>query len=114
MGLFAGTQWDVPAHCDRCGLLEATCQCVPEKPQPKPPSQQTLAVRVEKRKAGRFVTLVAGLDPDFPVQNGELLTQLKNHCGAGGCSEEGALVIQGDQKARVTAHLQQLGYRIKK
>lgn len=114
MGLFAGTQWDIPAHCDRCGELESVCQCAPEQPQPKPPSQQTLGVRIEKRKAGRIVTIVKGLDGNFPVQNQQLLTQLKNVCGAGGTQEDGELVIQGDQKSRVALHLEQLGYRVKK
>jgi translation initiation factor 1 len=114
MGLFAGTQWDLPAHCDRCGKLESACQCLPLLPQPKPPSQQTLGVRTEKRKAGRFVTIVKGLDAAFPLQNQELLTQLKNVCGAGGTQEEGELILQGDQKVRVTLHLEQLGYRVKK
>jgi translation initiation factor 1 len=114
MGLFAGTQWDIPAHCDRCGKLESDCQCVPEQPQRKPPSQQTLGVRTEKRKAGRVVTIVSGFEEGFPVQNQQLLTELKNVCGAGGTQEDGEMILQGDQKIRVTRHLEQLGYRVKR
>jgi len=113
MGLFAGTKWDVPAHCDRCNELESACVCPAAQPPVKPPSQQTVRVRVEKRKAGRFVTLITGLE--LPAQaRTELLTQLKNHCGAGGTQEDETLVIQGDQLARAAAQLEKLGYRVKK
>jgi len=121
MGLFAGTQWDVPAHCDRCGILAADCQCQPPPPTIMPPEQQTLRVRVEKRKAGRFVTVISGLEqPDaasaalahVKLARAELLTRLKNTCGAGGCQEGSNLVLQGDQKLRATKLLTELGYRL--
>ena len=112
MGLFAGTQWDVPAHCDRCGVLEPECKCPPPVGHSKPPSKRTLRVRVEKRKAGRVMTIVAGLDPD-PTARAELLTKLKNACGAGGSTEDENLAVQGDQMAKVISVLEAIGYRVK-
>jgi translation initiation factor 1 len=112
MGLFAGTQWDLPAHCDHCGKLESDCDCPPPRPEVKSPSSQTLRVRVEKRKAGRVVTVVAGLETDS-AGRAELLTRLKNVCGCGGSQQDTNLVIQGDQAARIKPLLSVLGYRVK-
>jgi len=78
-------------------------------------------VRLEKRKAGRFVTVISGLEqPDaasaalahVKLARAELLTRLKNTCGAGGCQEGSNLVLQGDQKLRATKFLTELGYRL--
>ena len=121
MGLFAGTQWDVPAHCDRCGVLEADCRCPPPTPAVIPPAKQTLRVRVEKRKAGRFVTVISGLEqPDasdakhahVKDTRAELLTRLKSSCGAGGSQEGSNLILQGDQQSQAIKLLTELGYRL--
>ena len=112
MRLFEGTEFDIPPTCDRCGKLEADCKCEPE-PQPLlAPEKQTATVRCEKRKRGKLVTIVGGLDPgesDLP----SLLTALKDHCGAGGTLKDGAIEIQGDQQSRVAEKLSKIGYRIK-
>lgn len=65
---------------------------------------------MEKRKAGRRVTTIRGL---APANNdlAELLTKLKNHCGAGGTLKEDHLEIQGDQAAKACELLRQLGYK---
>jgi translation initiation factor 1 len=109
MRLFAGTPFDIPPKCERCGALESDCQCTP-LPDYLPPEKQTAKLRVEKRPKGKVVTVVSGLAPtssDLPA----LLTTLKNACGAGGSLKEGQLEIQGDHLTRVQAALQRLGYR---
>ncbi|MCA9154613.1 MAG: translation initiation factor [Pirellulaceae bacterium] len=112
MRLFAGTQWDQPPRCERCGELEEVCQC-PPPPAPRiPPEKQTARIAVEKRKKGKLVTVVRGLPAegnDLP----ELLTKLKNHCGAGGTLKDEELEIQGDQLERVRGCLTQIGFRVK-
>ena len=113
MGLFAGTKWDSPTHCDLCGQLELDCRCPTPPPTAHPPAKQTLRIRVEKRKAGRVVTVITGLEQPAGVR-ADLLTQLKNSCGAGGSQEENNLVLQGDQQARASRLLADLGYRIGK
>lgn len=110
--LFAGTQWDRPPRCERCGALEEECQCPPPSPTYASPASQTARVSVEKRKAGRRVTTIRGLaatDNDLAT----LLTQLKNHCGAGGTLKEDHLEIQGDHAAKACELLQEIGYRTK-
>ena len=111
MRLFEGTEFDVPPKCDLCGKLEEHCDCPPPAPKRIPPEDQTAQVTVEKRKKGKQVTTVAGLDPignDLP----ELLTRLKDDCGAGGTLKDGQIEIQGDQLDRVTATLGKIGYHV--
>lgn len=111
MRLFAGTQFDIPPRCERCGALEEECQCTP-LPDYLPPEKQTAKLRVEKRPKGKVVTVVAGLAPtssDLPA----LLSRLKNACGAGGAVKDGQLEIQGDHLELVRRTLQQIGYRVK-
>lgn len=111
MRLFAGTPFDIPPKCERCGKLESECQCTP-LPDYLPPEKQTAKVRVEKRARCKTVTVVAGLLPtanDLPA----LLTTLKNACGAGGSCKDGQIEIQGEQLERIKKTLEQLGYRTK-
>ncbi|MCA9206268.1 MAG: translation initiation factor, partial [Planctomycetales bacterium] len=85
----------------------------PPPPAPRiPPEKQTARIAVEKRKKGKLVTVVRGLPAegnDLP----ELLTKLKNHCGAGGTLKDEELEIQGDQLERVRGCLTQIGFRVK-
>ncbi len=114
MRLFEGTPFDRPPKCDRCGELESDCQCPPAAPDPPariPPEKQRAKVALEKRKYGKFVTIVRGLTAegnDLP----QLLTELKSRCGAGGTVKEETLEIQGNHLDRVRNTLQQIGYRV--
>lgn len=110
--LFAGTPFDRPPRCERCGELETDCHCPPPPPQRIPPSQQTARVSVEKRKKGKVVTVIRDLSAtgnDLP----ELLTHLKNACGAGGSLQEDCLEVQGAHLERIRELLLGLGYRVK-
>lgn len=107
--LFAGTPWDRPPTCDRCGQREADCRC---PPRPIPPEKQTANIRVEKRQKGKVVTVIRGLPAvgnDLPA----LLTRLKTACGAGGTLKDDLLEIQGSHAERVAQALQEIGYRTK-
>jgi translation initiation factor 1 len=110
MRLFAGTPFDIPPTCERCGALEENCKC-PPLPTFLPPEKQTAKLRVEKRPRGKHVTLVVGLAPDASDLP-SLLTTLKNACGAGGSCKDGQIEIQGDHLERVGLALRQLGYRV--
>ncbi len=114
MRLFEGTPWDQPVRCDRCGRLEQQCQCTPEStPAAQVPAEkQTAQLRLEKRKKGKIVTLVAGLH-DQGNHLPDLLTALKSMCGAGGTLREGVIEIQGDHLERVRQRLKERGYRVK-
>ena len=112
MRLFAGTPFDRPPRCEQCGELDEHCTCPPEPPPRMPPEQQTAHLAVEKRKRGKVVTVVRGLDAEGNDLS-ELLTLLKTTCGAGGTLKENVLEIQGDQIDRVREALKKIGYRLR-
>jgi translation initiation factor 1 len=110
--LFAGTPFDRPPTCERCHRLEEACICQPEPPPRIPPERQTARVATEKRKKGKWVTVIRGLPAegnDLPA----LLTQLKTTCGAGGTLKEDQLEIQGEHLERIREVLTSLGYRVR-
>ena len=113
MRLFAGTEFDIPPRCERCGELEEECQCPPEPPPLLDPAKQTARIRVEKRKRGKVVTVIQGL-PRVGNDLPSLLAQLKSKCGAGGAIKEDVLEIQGQHVDRVAECLAEIGYRTKK
>ena len=111
--MLAGTIFDRPPHCERCDLPEDQCECpAPETPPDLPPDKQTARLSIEKRKRGKTVTIVQGLAAaDNDLQ--ELLKKLKSHCGAGGCLQDEAIEIQGNQLERLKPELKKIGYRVK-
>ena len=112
MRLFAGTPFDRPTKCDRCGALETECDCPPVRPAALAAGSQTAVLRVEKRKRGKIVTVIAGLTAAQP-DLADLLSQLKTVCGAGGTLKEGVLEVQGDHLDRLRETLGRLGYKVR-
>ncbi|MEZ6096264.1 MAG: translation initiation factor [Pirellulaceae bacterium] len=111
MRLFEGTPFDRPPTCDRCGQLESECKCPPPPKEWLSPDKQTANLRIEKRKKGKVVTVIRGLsanDNDLP----ELLTHLKNKCGAGGSIDGDQIELQGEHLERIRAALSDKGYRV--
>jgi translation initiation factor 1 len=74
------------------------------------PRQQKLKVRLDTSgRAGKAVTLVEGYIG--PVSEPEELgRQLKSFCGTGGSVKDGLIIIQGDQRDKITQWLQKKGY----
>jgi translation initiation factor 1 len=114
--LFAGTKWDRPPTCERCGRAESECQC-PPPPAPEPlrldPASQTARLRKEKRAKGKLVTVVYGLDPAGNDLNA-LASTLKARCGSGGTFKDGLIELQGDKLDAAEAALQALGYKTRR
>lgn len=69
--------------------------------------------RETKGRRGQGVTTVSDLLLD---QAGllELAATLKQRCGTGGTVRDGRIEIQGDQRERLTALLEEMGYRVKR
>ncbi len=112
MRLFAGTPFDQPPKCDRCGAAEPDCTCPPLPPAYLPPAEQVERVAVEKRKKGKVVTVIRGLPAasnDLPA----LLSRLKSQCGAGGTIQEDCLEIQREHVERIRGALSRLGYEVR-
>lgn len=113
--LFAGTPWDRPPVCERCGRAESECSCPPLASEPKrvPPGKQTARLRREKRPKGKQVTVVMNLDPegnDLPA----LAALLKSACGAGGTVKASTIELQGDHLDTVERELARLGYKVQR
>ena len=113
--LFAGTPFDRPPTCERCGKLETECTCPPPVVEPTrlDPSTQTARLKREKRPKGKVVTVVGGLDP---IGNDlvALATTLKAKCGAGGTVKDGTIDLQGDHLDAAEATLRGIGYKVKR
>jgi translation initiation factor 1 len=69
--------------------------------------------RETKGRGGKGVTIISDLPLD---ENGlaELATKLKARLGTGGTVKDGKIEIQGDQRDRIVAELEGMGYRAKR
>jgi translation initiation factor 1 len=82
-----------------------------EEPETLPPAQQKLYVRREVR-SGKPTTVIkefVGTQEDLKA----LEKALKQHCGVGGSSKDGEILIQGELTDKIKAYLQQKGYKTK-
>ena len=80
------------------------------------PTKKSITAKVGRETAGRRgkgVTTVF----DLPLSESdlrELAGTLKHRCGTGGTVKDGRIEIQGDQRERIVAELEKLGYRVKR
>ena len=84
-----------------------------ESQETLPNQQQNLRVQLDKKqRAGKQVTLISGfIGTDDDLKS--LEKQLKNHCGTGGSSKNGEIIIQGDNRKKVQDWLVSQGYKSK-
>ena len=68
--------------------------------------------RSSKGRKGKGVCLVAGVPLAGPELKA-LAKVLKQLCGTGGAVKDGVIEIQGDQRDRLKAELEKLGYTVK-
>jgi translation initiation factor 1 len=74
------------------------------------PKHQKLKFRLDtKQRAGKAVTLVEGFSGKAEDLE-QLGRQLKTHCGTGGSVKDGEIIIQGDQRDKITQWLIAKGY----
>jgi protein-tyrosine phosphatase len=88
----------------------------PARPAAKEPVGRPATLKVGRETAGRRgkgVTTVF----DVPLDEGglqQLAATLKQRCGTGGTVKDGRIEIQGDQRERIVAELERLGYKTKR
>ena len=76
-------------------------------------SAQNLRVWLERGKGGKVATVIKGfIGTDKDLQ--ELGKQLKQLCGAGGSAKNSEIIIQGDAREKILAHLIKQGFNAKK
>jgi protein-tyrosine phosphatase len=88
----------------------------PAFPPVKEPVKKPVTLKVGRETAGRRgkgVTTVFDLPLDDDGVR-ELAALLKQRCGTGGTVKDGRIEIQGDQRERIVAELEKLGYKVKR
>ncbi len=94
--------------CPTCG--RSPCTCPPESP---PPGRQVARIALDrKRRRGKVVTTVSGLQL-APAELAALGKALRRECGAGGTVKSGTIEVQGDHRERVAQILRERGYTVK-
>ncbi len=112
-GLFDGTPLEHPVTCQACEKPLDQCACPRgNSGEVMLPKDQPARVGREKRRKGKTVTVITGLDP-VASDLGAILGQLKSACAAGGTISQDTIEIQGDHRERVLAILRDLGYPAK-
>jgi predicted translation initiation factor SUI1 len=106
--LIGGGRKRVPPTPERAGDPVVTNEEITKKSAPV-----VRLGRETKGRRGKGVTTVS----DVPLDEAALLalaTKLKDRCGTGGTVKEGVIEIQGDQRDRLAALLEGMGYRVKR
>ncbi len=113
--LFAGTPWDRPPTCERCGKPEAECLCTDVQAEKKylDPATQTAGLRVEKRQKGKVVTVISKLEPDGNDLDA-LAATLKTRCGTGGTVKDGQIELQGNHLDVAENALREIGFKTRR
>jgi translation initiation factor 1 len=68
--------------------------------------------REVKGRGGKTVTIISGLSL-APEKMARLATDLKKQCGSGGTVKNGIVIIQGDQRDKLSELLKASGYTVK-
>ena len=78
------------------------------------PEKQKLVVAIDKKgRGGKQVTVVNGFvgrEEDLEA----LGKTLKTKCGVGGSAKDGVILVQGDQRDKITSILINMGYKAKR
>ncbi len=92
------------AICSGCGLPKEICVC-----EEIAREQQQIRISVDKRRYGKTMTVVSGLDPT-DIDTEALVKRLKAACACGGTLKEGKIELQGDHRDRVSKVLADMGF----
>lgn len=80
---------------------------------PRSPGDGIVRIRREtKGRKGKGVTTVSGVDIDDSGLK-KLCSELKKSCGTGGAIKNGVIEIQGDNRDKIKALLEQKGHQVK-
>lgn len=88
--------------CPKCGLPQQACVC-----EQIVKSSQKIQVTTDKKKFGKTVTLVKGLEG---VDIKKIAKALKNELACGGTAKDNVIELQGDHTRRIKPLLVKLGF----
>ena len=94
------------AICSGCSLPMELCIC-----QEIAKEQQKAIISVVRRRYGKMVTIVEGID-DIAIDINKLAKILKGACAAGGTVKDRTIELQGEHKKRAAKVLEQNGYQV--
>ena len=89
--------------CPKCGLPIAACVC-----EDIAKTQQEIEVKTDKRRFGKFVTMVYGLEG---VDIKEVAKKLKNKLACGGTVDGKVIELQGNHLVKVKQVLVEIGFK---
>ena len=92
--------------CPKCGLPTELCVC-----EEIAREQQKIDISVDKRRYGKMMTIVEGINPnDLDID--ALITKLKKRCASGGTIKDGKIELQGDHRSKVKEALEEMGFDV--
>ena len=92
--------------CNMCALPYDLCIC-----QEIAKEQQKAVISVVRRRYGKMVTMVEGID-DTAIDIGQLAKILKGACASGGTVKGRTIELQGDHQKKAANGLEQNGYQV--
>ena len=90
--------------CQRCGLSQELCVC-----EIIAKEEQRIKVRIVKRKFGKLITLVEGINMK-EINIKDVAKQLKSKLACGGTVKDGIIELQGEHITKVKRELIALGF----
>ena len=90
--------------CEVCGLPKEICVC-----EDIAREQQKISIAVDKRRYGKMMTIVEGINP-HELDINALISNLKSICACGGTIKEGKIELQGDHRTKVKETLEKMGF----
>lgn len=96
-------------RCERCGSYPCRCP----RPKSLPPNEQTAYLhRQSKGRGGKSVTIIKQLQLTEKDRKA-LAKKVKKKIGVGGSIDGEDIIIQGDDRERIAAVLEKMGYSTK-
>jgi len=92
--------------CQVCGLPKELCAC-----ENIAREQQLIVISSQKRRYGKLVTIVEGINEN-DININELARTLKTKCASGGTVKEGRIELQGEHRKKVEQVMKDMGFQV--
>ena len=89
--------------CPKCGLPIQACMC-----EEISRTQQKIVISTEKRRFGKIITLVSGIEDNNEIKNVAKTLKAKRACG--GTIKNKIIELQGNHKKMIKPVLVEMGF----